>query len=169
MSAPMIRVAYARRRHAPAILLAVVLTSCGGAADQSSADVEGTDRAEPPAAPSEASQPSPGAASLPPDGAGGDVLAFAESLAPPDGVERARMTNDGTTQLRWSTAEPIEAVEAHYEAMARDLGLVLAGSVAGAASWVFVMRDGVPANGSIQLTPTGAEEVIVTVTVDAGT
>ena len=45
--------------------------------------------------------------------------------------------------------------------MDRDLGLVLAGSIAGAASWVFVVTDGIPANGSIQLTPTGAEEVIV--------
>lgn len=168
MNAPMIRVASARTRHAAAILAAVVLSSCG-AADQGGEGVAGTDRADPAAAPSDVSQPSSGAASLSPDGVGGDVLAFAESLVPPGGVERARITDDGTTQLRWSTAEPVEAVEAHYEAMDRDLGLVLAGSVAGATSWVFVMRDGVPANGSIQLTPTGAEEVLVTVTLDPGT
>lgn len=95
-----------------------------------------------------------------------DLLAVAESLIPPGGLERGRTTSDGAVAIRWLTPEAMDDLRVHYERAAADGGLstLVDATAGGVQSWVF--GDGSRGvNVSIQVAPMPGEGHLVSVTV----
>jgi hypothetical protein len=95
------------------------------------------------------------------------LLAIAETLAPPGGVERGRVTSDGAAGITWLTPEALDALQAHYSGVAVDGGydVLLDTETGGIQSWVFGGLPQGPVNASIQVTPMPGEGHLVMVTI----
>jgi len=161
------------RRLLVSLLLASSAAACGGATvddaptDRPAAATAASTPAPATSAPVSASTPATVPAATPvaqtgatptakPGGAGADdLLAIAESLAPPEGDESGRNANDGSAGIIWFTPRSLEELQAHYEGLADAGGYrALVDSQAGAIqSWVFAGVSGGSVNASIQVTP----------------
>ena len=158
-----------------------MLGACGSATGGGSSDGNGAAAASGTAnsprigtTPAAASTPNAAAAQVPEPSAAvagpltvDDLLAVAETLAPLGGIERNRLTSDGSAAIHWNTPESLEALQSHYASLARDGGfrVLVDAETGGIQSWVFGGLRQAFVNASVQVTPMPGEGHLVAVTI----